>query len=101
MSLLDKALLEELRHRLSPNEFRHLKYRRTGRSTARALLFLGQALAEPGKPIPIRDHYGSPKADEFLMGTMQDMARKLGLEHLVWDKCKHTVTFAWKNPFNG
>lgn len=73
---------------------RHPGERRTGRSTARALLLLSSAITHQGKTITIEDHHGTRLADTFLRKTMQDMCVKLGLQHMQFSD--NTVTFKLK-----
>lgn len=85
---------------VSPAERPSLKHRRTGISTRFALQTLVDALTTPGKPIKVRDHYGTKEANRLLMQTVADMAKRLGLEHLEFNRTELTVTFTWVNPYD-
>jgi hypothetical protein len=83
---------------MSPEAFEDLKYRRTGKSTRLALRTLLEALESPGKAIPVKDHFGSRQTDKMLFESIQDMAKRLDLEYLEFNRSNLTVRFTWKNP---
>lgn len=65
--------------------------RMTGRSTARALRSLADAIENPGRPIPVFDHSDWPdhsnqrysrRRDEEVARMAVGFAHKLGLEHI-------------------
>lgn len=67
--------------------------RRKGTSTGIALQTLGAALLQPGKKIPIQDHYPGPQASQFLMRTMMLIVKDLSLVGFEFSKNDLTVTF--------
>ena len=69
------------------------KGRCTGRSTGLALMYISNAIQNPGKDVYIRDHHGTPQADDFLFGTVRDMVSRLGLECMVFSKRSYTIRF--------
>jgi hypothetical protein len=84
--------------RLSKLELSELEHRRSGRSTARALGYISEAILSPGAPIYIKDHFGTREADRMLLEMTKTIARTLGLEYMSFDRSKLTITFNWEHP---
>lgn len=98
MSLMTKTALDEFAKRLGNPYYADLRYRRTGRSTKQAFGYIHAALCEPGVPINVRDHHGTPVADRYLLRTISDMIRALKFEHFSFNISKRTLTYTWKHP---
>lgn len=73
-----------------------IMHRRTGKSTAHALSGLAWVIGHPGQVLKVYDHYGTRMANDNLLNMMRDMASKLGLRNLVFNRADQTVMF--KNP---
>src|SRR5688572_1073006 len=54
--------------------------RNTGRTTALALRHLSDAIANPGKPITVSDHFDTQQAHESLLGLIGKIGCQLGLD---------------------
>lgn len=65
----------------------------TGRTTILALKFLTEALANPYKPVEVRDHYPTRASHERLTYEIDCMAKRLGLKHVYANVQACTVTF--------
>lgn len=55
--------------------------RGTGKSTARALELIATAIKNPGTYVGVLDHYGTTKSDQILFRRVQELVKKLELEH--------------------
>lgn len=56
--------------------------RGSGRTTAQALGALAVAVANPGKPARVEDHWGTAVADEHQAHLILSYAKKLGLDYI-------------------
>lgn len=70
--------------------------RRTGKSTAQALRGLAWVIGHPGQVLKVYDHYGTKMATDNLLYMMREMADKLSLKHIVFNRADQTVSFG--NP---
>lgn len=60
--------------------------RRSGRSTALALLLIGWCIQNPGMERVIYDHHDSPTANEHLANMISSIVRALGLQFITVSK---------------
>lgn len=96
--LFDKALIDRFYNQLSDSEKQEFMFRRSGRSTSLALRYLSEAIANPRREIRVYDHHPTPAADRFLLDTVLDITKQLGLEHMEFDRQRITVCFNWEHP---
>lgn len=64
----------------------------TGRTTALALKLLAEAISKPHERLIIRDHEPTAVAAKHLRTRMQDIAERLGLEHMQFTDTSVTFT---------
>jgi|JI10StandDraft_1071094.scaffolds.fasta_scaffold90167_4 hypothetical protein len=69
-------------------------HRHTGRSTARGLHAIANAIQNPGVQVPIQDHFGTLMADQHLARMIERQVAMLELKHL---KVKFGLN--GKNPY--
>ena len=88
-----------MKNLLIPEEYRNrIDYsggRRTGKSTAQALVVLSQAIQNPGEPVTIVDHAGAGRASQHLAYLVEHIADSIGLLYIKVEKDKRgffTVT---------
>ena len=67
--------------------------RGTGKTTALALHYLGRALRFPGIEISVRDHTDTPAAHASCFHAAREMATKLELRYLTFNRAKLTVRY--------
>lgn len=67
--------------------------RGTGRSTALALHYLALAIRDPGHPVTVKDHHDTRASDGHLLSRMTGLAMMMGLQFLVFDSTRLTVTY--------
>lgn len=53
--------------------------RRSGKSTARALSYVSEAIKKPGEWIDVSDHFPGRQADLHLFSMISDIVQQLGL----------------------
>ena len=101
MSLITKKEVERFRKEMSPEGFVGLseQNRGTGRTTRLAMMFLLDALGNPGKLVYTGDHHFTKGANENLLHVMQEITKRLELERLKFDRHRMTVVFDWVNPW--
>ena len=68
--------------------------RRTGKSTAQALMYLSSAITNPYTRIPIGDHYGTKQATHHLLCMIEDCVRSLDLKHIKVNKASQYIVFS-------
>lgn len=62
-----------------------------GRSTGEALVKLGNAIMHPNTVHLFSDHFGTVDADRLQMKIAMDIAGKLGLDNLIFNKASNSV----------
>ena len=67
--------------------------RRTGKSTAKALHIIAEALENPGKAIPIKDHFRHIQLDFFLCDVIGSQILALCLKCLQINATRRTLTY--------
>lgn len=70
-----------------------IKDRRTGRSTARALLIIAASYNNPGIEFPIVDHIDTHMTNRNLTRTIQDMVKNLGLSGFIFDQHNNRILY--------
>ena len=65
--------------------------RRTGRTTAMALLAISTAISCPFRWQYLRDHTGGD--DEYFFEMVRDMIGVLGLQHFYFEKSTYSICF--------
>ncbi len=70
--------------------------RRSGKSTGAALFNIGKAMINPGKEIPILDHYGTKEFNRHIaIELTKYMLKTLSLKHFEfkWNKDHYTIKY--------
>jgi len=68
------------------------QFRATGRSTRRALIYIIQAMTNPGGVVNVRDHWGTHDSDVNLVLRCQELVDGMKLEGFVFNKSARTIT---------
>lgn len=88
--------IASMKDRLSPEAFKDLQIRQTGRSLGIAFKKIGEALSSPDEWINVKDHFESRDADQHLLYTIQDLLHKNGLEGFYFNKTKCLIKYSYK-----
>lgn len=78
---------------LEDYEIERWKGRAEGKSTGLALRYLSEAISNPLRPVRVRDHHGTIRADQFLLQDIQGMVSKLGLDWVIVNRFDMTIKY--------